>query len=95
MRVTKHFLKGPIPWSWLRVAIGLPGRSLVVGLVIWLWAGMTRSATVRLSYRSFPIPMGRFTIWRALRALEDAGLVTVRRFGGGRPPQVTIRTRGR
>jgi hypothetical protein len=95
MRVTKHFLKGPIPWGWVERACALPGRALAVGLVIWLWSGMTRSTTVRVSYRSFPIPMGRFTIYRALRALEDADLVTVRRFGGGRAPEVTIRTRGR
>jgi hypothetical protein len=90
----RHFLKGPIPWWWLERAIGLPGRALPVALVVWLWSGMRRTATIRLSMcHIFPsLAISRFAVYRALEELQRAGLVRVRRRQG-HAPLVTILSR--
>jgi hypothetical protein len=90
-RQPDHFLKGPIPWWWIERAATLPSRALVVGLVIWLWAGMRKTDTIRLSSRHVLPTMGisRFVLYRALSALEDNSLVRVKRRRG-HPPMVTL-----
>lgn len=88
--VDKMFLKGPIPLTWLQNASKCSGRSLHVGVVLWFYSGMIRTATV-------PLNLSRLVDWgiprdaarRALVQLERAGLVTVDR-GVGRKPSVTI-----
>jgi hypothetical protein len=80
------FLKGPIPQIWLSRAASLPGKSLHVGLSVWFLAGMTKSRSVRLSARvSRAFGVDRHAKYRALRWLEDAGLVTVVRRSGCSP----------
>ena len=90
-RRTHHYLKGPIPWWWLAEAIALPGRALPVALVIWLWSGMRRSTSIRLSTRHIfsTVGISRFAVYRALDQLAQAGLIAVERHRG-RPPLVTI-----
>ncbi len=87
----EHFLKGPIPLSWLTAASRLPGRSLNVGIAIWYLAGLTGSRTVLLSN----VAASRFTLdrnakYRGLEWLEKVGLVEVTRMPG-RAPVVSIR----
>src|SRR5262249_22725018 len=41
-----RFLKGPVPWPWLRRAMALPGKALAVGLMLWLQGGITGRRTV-------------------------------------------------
>lgn len=78
-----RFLKGPIPWSWLRIAGHLPGRALHVGIAVWHVCQMQRSATIPISQRLLSeIGVSRFSAYRALRRLESAGLLTVRRYRG-------------
>jgi hypothetical protein len=80
-----RFLKGPIPWPWLRVAILLrrQGSVLELGLLLWLEAGITRSPTVRVNLsRLEDLGISRRCAFRALRKLEGAGLVSVRRKRG-------------
>jgi len=92
MTASRHFLKGPIPWEgWMVRAIPLPGRALPVALAIWLWAGMTKKRTVRLSMMYvFPsLSISRYSVYRALCSLEHAGLIRVRRRRG-HAPIVTI-----
>lgn len=84
------FLKGPIPWDWLARAAVLPGKALSVALVVWHLAGLCKSHTIQLKpskVRSMGMSprVGR----RGLKALEDAGLVSVDRHRG-RSPDVTI-----
>ena len=88
---SSHFLKGPIPWWWIARAAPLPSQALLVGLVCWLWAGMRRSYTIRLSSRVvFPaLGLSRFTVYRAVHQLEQAELIVVRRRRG-HPPIITI-----
>jgi hypothetical protein len=85
-----RFLKGPVPWPWLLSAMVLPGKALAVGLMLWLQSGITgnRTLTFCLSRAAGDgIPMT--TARRAMKALERAGLVSIRRMPG-RGLEVTI-----
>lgn len=85
-----RFLRGPVCWDWITAATKLPGAALGVGLVVHFLDGFTQSKTIRLSsdeLRRLGIP--RTTGYRALAALEKAGLVSVRRRAGSQP-EVTI-----
>jgi hypothetical protein len=84
------FLKGPIPLSWLTVAAAQPGKALHVSLALWFLAGLRRNRTVELSAKvlsSFGV--NRYAAYRGLKALEQAGLLSVVRHPG-RLPTVTI-----
>lgn len=83
------FIKGPVCWAWVKAAVALRGHALAVGLHVWLWAGILKT------YESVPLNLRRLgfpykTASRGLRALEDAGLVSVVR-PPGRKPLVTLR----
>jgi hypothetical protein len=85
-----RFLKGPVPWRWLALALALPGKALAVGLMLWQLRGMTNRATVlfcltRAEAEGIPTTTAR----RAISRLEAAGLVAVRRRPG-RGLDVTI-----
>ena len=87
---SKPFIKGPIPLSWVQCASQLPGKAWSVGTVLFYLAGMAKTKTVVLSFKllqSFGVD--RFATYRALTALENAKLVTVKREAGKRP-KVTI-----
>lgn len=85
------FLKGPIPWAWLREAARLPGKALAVALMVWRLAGMHKSDSVAFSLTSLEGELGvtRDSARRGLEALEVAGLVSVHRHPG-RKPVVTL-----
>jgi DNA-binding transcriptional ArsR family regulator len=85
-----RFLKGPIPWSWIATAAALPGRALLVGLCLWRLAGAIKSNTISFGNSDLrPLGIDRATKSRALRALENAGLVKVA-HQQGRFPKVTV-----
>jgi DNA-binding transcriptional ArsR family regulator len=91
-RRTERFLKGPVPMSWLAAAARLPGKALAVGIALWRLAGATKSQTILLSTTEVvPLGVDRNAKSRALRVLEQAGLVSVERRPG-RLPRVTILT---
>ncbi len=82
------FLRGPIPWdAWWVKALPLPGKALAVASVIWWRAGMNDYQPVRINMSRLGIQ--RSAAMRGLRALEDAGLVQVRRHRG-RKPVITL-----
>ncbi len=86
----QRFLRGPIPLNWLSAAAGLPGKSLHVGVALWLEVGLRNSAVVPLSNltgRYFGLD--RNAKYRGLDWLEQAGLISVERKPG-RAPMVTI-----
>jgi len=86
----EKFLKGPIPLNWLAKAARQPGKALHVAIAIWFLAGVTRSRNVALSSRlMFSLGSSRFSTYRGLKALEEAGLVTVIRHPG-RGPRISI-----
>src|SRR5207244_10885202 len=84
------FLKGPIPWRWVTLAMSLPGKSLHVGVMLWFRAGLEQANTVALSMSRFEqVGVSRFSASRGLRQLEKANLVKLD-TGKGRNPRVTI-----
>ena len=85
-----RFIKGPVPWLWIEMAARLPGKALAVGLALRRLAGATKSKTVRLATSEVEtLGVDRNAKSRALRKLEQAGLVTVERRPGCQP-KVTI-----
>jgi hypothetical protein len=87
----ERFLRGPIPWNWLAVAMGLPGHALHVGVALWHQAylagggaDVAHSATAMQKWG-----VSRYAARRGLAALEEARLVAVDRHTG-RKAIVTI-----
>ena len=89
--VTKRFIAGPIPVSWLCKASKLGVKTLLVGLALWHIRGLRKSSSFivsNLMLRDWGIQADAKS--RALRKLERAGLIKVERQGK-RSPQVTLR----
>jgi hypothetical protein len=87
-------LRGPIPIDWLSSAARLPGKSLHVGIALWVMGTLRKSSIVPLTNitgRHFGLD--RNAKYRGLSCLEQAGLVSVQRKLG-RAPMVTIRECG-
>jgi len=86
----EKFLKGPIPLNWLAEAGQLRGKALHVAIVLWFQAGLKCLRTVKLSNAVMKrFGVDRYAAYRGLKALENAGLVSVERHAG-RLPVVTI-----
>jgi DNA-binding transcriptional ArsR family regulator len=90
-RIAGEFLKGPIPLPWLTAVTRLSGKApLAVALAVCFEAGRRKSNEVKLTtaiLRRFSV--NRKAKYRALKSLEEAGLVRVRREPR-RNPVVTI-----
>jgi DNA-binding transcriptional ArsR family regulator len=90
-KITGEFLKGPIPLPWLTAVTKLSGKApLAVAVAIWFEAGRRKSNEVKLTtaiLRRFNV--NRKAKYSALKSLEKAGLVRVRREPR-RNPVVTI-----
>lgn len=85
-----RFLKGPVPMSWLAAAAKLPGKALAVGVALWRLSGAVKSRTVILSNAEVEVlGVDRNAKSRALRALQQEGLVSVDQRPGCLP-RVTI-----
>ena len=86
----EHFLKGPVPFSWLAKAGRCGGRALHVGIILWYRAGLERSPTIRIpSWVALAFGLNRNAKSRGLQALEEVGLVSVAR-ATGRSPVITL-----
>jgi hypothetical protein len=86
------FLRGPIPCWWLVKAARLPGKALHLAAVLWQRKGVVRSNHVTLSARSMSeLGVKWDAVRRALKHMENAGLVRVGRTVG-RSPRVEIVT---
>ena len=87
----EFFIRGPIPWPWIAAAARLPGKALHVATTLCLLAGMQRGGPVSLSSaRLREAGVSRYSAYRALLALEKAGLAEVVRRRG-QQPVVTLR----
>ena len=92
-RPGEWFVKGPIPGSWLVAASEASCTALRVGLALWYLAGVVRVREVKPTWSVWQ----RFGLSpdagaRGLAALEEAGLIEVKR-APGRCPVVTIQER--
>ena len=85
-----EFLKGPIPWAWIKRAASLRGRSLAVGLAIWFEAGCRKTDTVKMSLaRLQRLGISEGSARRGLNSLKAANLVSVVSLPG-RAAEVTL-----
>ena len=88
----ERFLKGPIPWRWLSRAARAQkrGQALHVAIALSFLSGIKLKRTITLSSTPLrELGVSRYAAYRALRALEQARLVSVERHAG-RQPVVTI-----
>ena len=86
----EHFLKGPIPVSWLSRAGSLSSRAVHVAMVLWYLAGLTGSCTVKPTHATWKLlGLSHDKGLRGLVELDGIGLVAVDRHPG-RCPIVTI-----
>ena len=78
------YLSGPIPWSWVKAASGLPGKALAVGLVLWHYRSLRKSMEVKVGLADIAqkIDTTESAVRRGCRALEGKGLVEVQRSPG-------------
>ena len=84
------YIRGPIPLEWLKAAAALPGKSLHIGLALWLLAEIEKSRTIALSnLQASYFSVDRNAKYRALDWLEKAGLIKVKR-NPGQSPIVTL-----
>jgi hypothetical protein len=80
------FIKGPIPFEWLRQANALPGKAGAVGVALWFLKGVRRSSEFVLTAEAQSLAgCSRQALYRALHALQVAGLITITERRGGRP----------
>jgi hypothetical protein len=89
-RPGEEFIKGPVPWRWVKVASSLSGKVFPVALVLWKQVGCQKSLTVRfcLSHAA-ELGVKPDAARRALRSMADAGLVKVEHHPG-QCPLVTL-----
>ena len=88
----EYFLMGPIPLAWIGPAASLPGKALAGGVAIWFEARLTKRAEIKLASKLVcRFGLKRDAVRRGLAALEERGLVSVRRHRG-RCPLVRICT---
>ena len=79
-----------IPLSWATKAASLKGKSAAIAMMLWYYTGVSKNSTVTVSgvkLRAWGIQ--RNAGYRALKWLEEAGLVKVER-NGNKSPRVTI-----
>ncbi len=85
-----RFIKGPIQWKWVCAASKLPGKTLNVAMGLLFIKGLTKSDKVKMQGRLLhELSVSHQTYNKALRHLEEAGLVLVERRPG-QTPTVTI-----
>jgi hypothetical protein len=85
-----HLLQTSVPIAWLEAAAKLPGKSMHLAIVLLRIATVGQTRRVALSNLACErFGLNRNAKYRALRSLENAGLIAVERKLG-RSPVVTI-----
>lgn len=85
-----HFLKGPIPMAWLIAAANLTGKALHIANALWFWSGIKKSTTFDLPLNTIKdMGVSRQTCYAQLKAMEKAGLLSIK-ARKGKKPEVTL-----
>ena len=88
--VGEKFVCGPVPFSWLQVALAVGGKSGSLAWAIWWLVGIKKANPVRLTAKVLSdFSISTRTTRRLLGDFEQAGLVQVERCRG-RGPTVTV-----
>ncbi len=84
------FIKGPIPLDWMKRANNLGGSTGLVATMLWFYAGLTGSKTIKLDSKIDDVTgLTRQTRQLILKRLEIHGLIKLFPQHGGYP-RVTI-----
>jgi hypothetical protein len=79
-----------MPLSWFQGACRLPGKATVLAVVLWYTSRLKRSKTFVLTQaRLGGFGISRHAKYRALKALENAGLIAVTRRSR-KSPEITL-----
>ena len=82
-RINGHFVKGPIPLTWISKAAQLPGKSINTGLACWYLMGLKKSHRFKLSNMvASEFGLNKDSKARSLKHLEQAGLIRCTRDVG-------------
>jgi hypothetical protein len=88
-RAASRFIP-PMPLGWFQRACRLPGKAAVLAVVLWYTSRLKGSKTFVLTQaRLDGFGISRHAKYRALKALEDAGLIAVS-CGSRKSPEVTL-----
>jgi len=84
------FIKGPIPLDWLKKANNIGGSTGLVATMLWFYAGITGSKTIKLDSKIDDVTgLTRQSRQHALKKLEWHRLIKLFPQRGGYP-RVTI-----
>ena len=85
-RTSKLFLKGPIPFDWLRKANALGGSTGIVATGLWLYVGLNSSKRFKVDSKLDQFAgVTRQTRQHALKKLKYAGLINLTEHHGAYP----------
>ncbi len=86
LRSSRLFLKGPIPFDWLKVANSLGGSTGIVATGLWLYVGLNNSKRFKIDSKLDQFAgVTRQTRQNALQKLQQAGLVRISQPHGAYP----------
>jgi hypothetical protein len=85
-RTSKLFLKGPIPFEWLRKANALGGSTGIVATGLWLYVGLNSCKRFKVDSKLDQFAgVTRQTRQHALHKLKYAGLIKLTEHHGAYP----------
>ena len=80
------FIKGPIPFDWLRQANAMGGSTGLVAVALWFYVGLQGARSFKLDGRLDQLcGLTRQTRDQCLRRLQTAGLIHLRKRHGSYP----------
>jgi hypothetical protein len=80
------FLKGPIPFDWLKKANALGGSTGIIATGLWFYVGLNNSKSFKVDSKLDQLTgVARQTRQHALRKLQQAGLVELSQPHGAYP----------
>jgi len=80
------FLKGPIPFDWLKKANELGGSTGIIATGLWFYVGLNNSKSFKVDSKLDQLTgVARQTRQHALRKLQQAGLVELSQHHGAYP----------
>ncbi len=86
LRSSKLFLKGPIPFDWLKEANSLGGTTGIVATGLWFYVGLNNSKRFKIDSKLDQFAgVTRQTRQNALQRLQQAGLVKISQQHGAFP----------
>lgn len=86
----KFFFKGPVSLDWISCMASLPGKASNLGWLLWFMVGLRRRKIFRMEPKWYGFfGLNRKAIYRGLRAMEGAELISLKRKPGA-APEVTV-----